>query len=183
MSVGASEHQTPGPLDPAEGAGSGASLRGVVVGEPGILLRLIKNQKVAFLLVGGVNTVLSTLLFIALELAFGRFVPSPVVLSAAWLISLVAVFFVYRKLVFRVRGHVWLDLGRFALVNLTSLLINMALLFVVADVLGYPRIPSQVAITCCTVFINYFGHKYFSFRRPASRSDAAAVAPNQKKAP
>lgn len=157
--------------------------RGVVVGEPGILLRLIKNQKVAFLLVGGVNTVLSTLLFIALELAFGEYVPSFVVLTAAWLVSLVAVFFVYRKLVFRVFGHLLLDLARFALVNLTSLLVNMALLFLIADILGYPRIPAQILITACTVFINYFGHKYFSFRRPAHQGDAIGMATDQKKAP
>lgn len=157
------------------------SPRGIVMGEPGILLRVIKNQKVAFLLVGGVNTALSTLLFIALELAFGRHVPSPVVLFAAWIISLVAVFFVYRKLVFKVTGHVLLDLGRFALVNLTSLLVNMAVLFLVADVLGHPRIPSQIVITGCTVFINYFGHKYFSFRRPASQGEATISTVDQKK--
>ncbi len=143
-------------------------MHGIVPGPPGPLLNLIRDQRVAFVLVGGANTVLSTLLFIALDLLFGRNVPSPVVLSTAWIISLVAVFFVYRKLVFRVSGHVWLDLGRFALVNLTSLLVNMALLYVASDLLGAPRIPAQVAITGGTVFINYFGHKYFSFRRKDS---------------
>lgn len=79
--------------------------------------------------------------------------------------------FVYRKLVFRVKGHFWLDLGRFTLVNLTMFFTNMALLLVAHEILGYPKIPAQIAITFVTVFINYFGHKYFSFRRrpePAS---------------
>ena len=101
--------------------------------------------------------------------------PSPVVLSIAFVVSLVAVFFVYRKLVFRVRGHFWLDLGRFTLVNLTMFFTNMALLLVAHEVLGYPQIPSQIAITCVTVIINYFGHKYFSFRRspePASPKES-----------
>ncbi|WP_235830718.1 GtrA family protein [Arthrobacter cheniae] len=182
MNVEDAKPSAASPVAPDKAMGADESPRGIVVGEPGILLRLIKNQKVAFLVVGGVNTVLSTLLFVALELTFGQYVSSPVVLFAAWLMSLVAVFFVYRKLVFRVKGHVLLDLGRFALVNLTSLLINMALLFLIADILGYPRIPSQIVITCCTVFINYFGHKYFSFRRPPPEGDAAAVAADQKKA-
>lgn len=156
-------------------------MHGIIPGPPGPLLKLIKDQRVAFVLVGGANTVLSTLLFIALDLLFGRNVPSPVVLSTAWIISLVAVFFVYRKLVFRVSGHVWLDLGRFALVNLTSLLINMALLYVASDLLGAPRIPAQVAITGCTVFINYFGHKYFSFRRKGSLVAEHPPAADQQK--
>lgn len=132
-------------------------------------MRLLKTEKVAFLLVGGANTVFSTLLFIGLDLLFGRYVPSFVVLGTAWLISLVAVFFVYRKLVFRVSGHVLTDLARFALVNLTALLVNMVLLFVASDLLGASRIPAQVVITCLTVFINYFGHKYFSFKRKPPR--------------
>jgi hypothetical protein len=93
--------------------------------------------------------------------------PSFLLLSVSWLVSLVAVFFVYRKLVFRVSGHVWLDLARFALVNLTSLLVNVGLLSLFADILKYPRIPTQLVITVLSVLISYFGHRYFSFRRKA----------------
>lgn len=154
---------------------------GVISGPPGPLLRLIKTEKVAFLLVGGINTVFSTALFVALDLLFGKNVPSFVVLGTAWLISLVAVFFVYRKLVFRVSGHVLTDLARFALVNLTALLVNMVLLFVASDLLGAPRIPAQIVITCATVFINYFGHKYFSFKRkPSQETEPVQGAVSQK---
>lgn len=158
---------------------------GVISGPPGPLLRLLKTEKVAFLLVGGINTVFSTLLFVALDLLFGSEVPSFVVLGTAWIISLVAVFFVYRKLVFRVSGHVLGDLSRFALVNLTALLVNMVLLFVASDVLGAPRIPAQLVITCATVFINYFGHKYFSFRRKPSQGAEpvqGAISPKEDEA-
>lgn len=157
------------------------SPHGLFSGPPGPLLRLLKTEKVAFLLVGGANTAFSTLLFIALDLLFGRYVPSFVVLGTAWLISLVAVFFVYRKLVFRVSGHVLADLGRFALVNLSALLVNMALLFVASDLLGAPRIPAQILITCATVFINYFGHKYFSFRRKPEEEPGAALGAGSRK--
>jgi putative flippase GtrA len=125
---------------------------------------MVKDERVAFVLVGGANTAFSTGLFIGVAWLYPD-LPSPVVLSIAFIVSLVAVFFVYRKLVFRVRGHFWLDLGRFTLVNLTMFFTNMVLLLVAHEVLGYPQIPSQIAITCVTVIINYFGHKYFSFRR------------------
>lgn len=165
------EDETPFPEGP----------HGVFSGPPGPLMRLLKTEKVAFLLVGGANTVFSTLLFIGLDLLFGRHVPSFVVLGTAWLISLVAVFFVYRKLVFRVSGHVLADLGRFATVNLTALLVNMVLLFVASDMLGAPRIPAQIVITCATVFINYFGHKYFSFRRKPSPEPGPVPSAGSKK--
>lgn len=151
------------------------AVKGIHNGPPGPLLRIIKDQRVAFILVGGANTAFSTALFIAIAW-FNPGLPSPVVLSIAFVVSLIAVFFVYRKLVFRVKGHFWLDLGRFTLVNLTMFFTNMVLLLVAHEVLGYPQIPAQIAITCVTVIINYFGHKYFSFRRsPESVSPKKAT--------
>lgn len=146
-------------------------VRGIHSGPPGPLLKVVKDQRVAFLLVGGANTAFSTGLFIVLALAFPQ-TPSFVLLSVSWTISLIAVFFVYRKLVFRVKGHVWLDLGRFALVNLTSLLVNVALLSLFADLLKFPKIPTQLAITLLSVVISYFGHRHFSFRRKPLPDDA-----------
>jgi putative flippase GtrA len=139
-------------------------VRGIHSGPPGPLLKIVKDQRIAFLLVGGANTAFSTGLFILLAIAFPQ-APSFSLLSASWTVSLVTVFFVYRKLVFRVKGHVWLDLGRFALVNLTSLLVNIGLLSLFADLLQFPRIPTQIAITALSVCISYVGHRYFSFRR------------------
>lgn len=141
-------------------------VRGIHAGPPGPLMKIVKDQRVAFLLVGGANTAFSTGLFIVLALAFER-APSFILLSVSWLVSLVAVFFAYRRLVFRVSGHFWLDLGRFALVNLASLLVNVVLLSFFADFLSFPRIPTQLAITALSVIISYFGHRYFSFRRKA----------------
>ncbi|MGM9472055.1 GtrA family protein [Pseudarthrobacter sp. YS3] len=139
-------------------------VRGIHSGPPGPLIKIVKDQRIAFLLVGGANTAFSTGLFIVLALTFPH-APSFILLSVSWTVSLVAVFFVYRTLVFRVKGHVWLDLGRFALVNLTSLLVNIGLLSLFADLLQFPRIPTQLAITLLSVIISYFGHRHFSFRR------------------
>jgi putative flippase GtrA len=155
-------------------------VRGIHSGPPGPLMKVVKDQRVAFLLVGGANTAFSTGLFIVLALAFPQ-APSFVLLTASWTVSLVAVFFVYRKLVFRVKGHVWLDLGRFALVNLTSLLINVSLLSLFADILGFPRIPTQLVITLLSVVISYFGHRHFSFRRKHSPGPLPTASTNNTK--
>lgn len=160
----------------------GEPVRGIHAGPPGPLMKIVKDQRVAFLLVGGANTAFSTGLFITLALALPEAL-SFVLLSISWTISLIAVFFVYRKLVFRVKGHVWLDLGRFALVNFTSLLVNIGLLSLFADVLKFPRIPTQLVITLLSVIISYFGHRYFSFRRktaPGQPLKAPINAPKEE---
>jgi len=134
-------------------------------GAPGPLQRLIKDQRVLFLLVGGANTAFSTALFACLVLLLGPDVPSVVSLGIAWLVSLVLVFFVYRRLVFRVTGNGWRDFLRFSSVNVGSLLLNIGALALLADVFGLPAIPTQIGITVLVVVFNYVGHKHFSFRR------------------
>lgn len=134
-------------------------------GRPGPLQRFIKDQRVLFLLVGGANTAFSTALFAGLVLWFGPTVPSAVSLCIAWVVSLLLVFVVYRRLVFRVEGHFWLDLARFSSVNAMALLLNAVALTLLVDVAGLPAIPVQIGITVLVVVFNYIGHKHFSFRR------------------
>ena len=132
---------------------------------PGPLQALVRDQRVLFLLVGGANTAFSTGLYIALVLLLGPSVPAVVSLVIAWTVSLVLVFFVYRRLVFRVTGNVLLDLARFASVNFMALLLNSIALAALTEYADLPPIPCQIFITVAVVVFNYFGHKHFSFRR------------------
>jgi putative flippase GtrA len=141
----------------------------VAVTEPapasGPLLRLIRDQRMAFLVVGGINTAIGLGWFIVVhELAGGRigYLGSLVV---AYALAILCAFFLHRRLVFRVRGHFWLDLARFTLVNVSSLLINLALLPVGVELLGLPVVPAQMGVMVVTVVLSYFAHLSFSFRR------------------
>ncbi|MBP3974051.1 GtrA family protein [Pseudoxanthomonas spadix] len=134
-------------------------------GASGPLQRLVRDQRILFLIVGGGNTLFSTLLYAGLVLLLGPQVPAVVSLLLAWVASVVLVFFVYRKLVFRIKGNGWRDFVRFCSVNVASLAINAGLLVLLADFMRLPPIPTQVGITGLVVLFNYFGHKYFSFRR------------------
>lgn len=134
-------------------------------GKPGPLQRLIRDQRLLFLMVGGANTVFSTALFALLSWRVGPEVPSAVSLSIAWAVSLILVFNVYRHLVFRVKGHALRDFARFTSVNLLSFLLNAGALTLLVEIAGLSAIPTQIAITFAVVVFNYFGHKYFSFRR------------------
>lgn len=168
--------RTSGP-DPGSGGDAGSATAGLPMsGAPGPLQRIFKDQRVLFLLVGAGNTAFSTALFAGLILLLGPDMPAVLSLGIAWVISLVLVFFVYRRLVFRVSGNGWCDFLRFTSVNIGSLLLNAAALALLADVIGLPPIPTQVVITGLVVAFNYVGHRYFSFRR---RPDAVSTEEDQ----
>lgn len=143
-------------------------------GTAGPLLKLISNQRIAFLLVGATNTGIGAIWYAVFLVALrDRFATDEALAVAALVGAHVAAvpcaFVLYRYFVFRVRGHVWRDLGRFELVNLTAFLINLALLPVLVH-LGLHPFAAQLLIACGTVLISFFGHRDFSFRRkPAER--------------
>ncbi len=149
----------------------------------GLTRRLVTDQRVRFVVVGGINTVLSTGLFIAFQLWFGDRVYSFVPLGLAWIISLLCVFFPHRWLVFRVRGHVLLDFGRFVLVNAGTFGVDVSALFLASDVLGWPRIESQLAITAVVVVFSFLGHKHVSFRRPRDTNADGGSPPGSAEEP
>ena len=138
-----------------------------MVGTLGPLFRLIKDQRVAFLIVGGANTVIGLAWFALFDALW-----SGVTLGYIWALlcahvaSVLCAFVLYRTLVFRVRGHVWLDLARFEVVNLTALGVNLLILPILVSGLGMRPLVGQVLITFVTMLISFFGHKLFSFRRP-----------------
>lgn len=139
---------------------------------PGLLLRLVKDQRVAFLLVGGFNTAFGFVLFVAFDLTVGQWLDSAVnetigslgTLFCAHVIGVLIAFVLYRRFVFVVHGHVLRDLARFWSVYLVSISINAVVLPVLVNI-GWNRILAQLSILVVTVAISYFGHKRFSFRR------------------
>jgi putative flippase GtrA len=155
-------------IDPAgdRPAGIASSPRDPPAGAPsGPLLSLFRSQEVAFLAVGATNTVVGYCFFLIFELAVGARTGYVVVLLLAHVTSVVWAFVLYRRLVFRVRGHVWRDLARFELVYLSSLSINLVLLPVGVEVLDLPVLVAQSLIVVVVAAISFFGHKHFTFRR------------------
>ena len=139
---------------------------------PGPLLRLIRDQRVAFLLVGAANTGIGFVFFIVFDLTVGAYVDEAVnrvvgslaTLACAHVLSVLCAFVLHRRFVFRVRGHVWRDLARFEAVYLVAITINAVILPILVE-LGLQRILAQLSILLVTTLISYFGHKNFSFRR------------------
>jgi putative flippase GtrA len=147
---------------------------------PGPLIRLIRDQRVAFLIVGAINTAVGFAMFVACSVTVGHFVDrrfgtvagSLVTISLSHVLSVLFAFVMHRRLVFRVRGHVLRDLLRFESVYLTTFGINAVSLTVLVE-LGVHRIPAQAIVFVPILLLNYLGHRYFSFRRSAGDAHTA----------
>ena len=139
--------------------------RGRPAERPGLLLRLVRDQRVAFLVIGGVNTLIGLGWFLLFHRLVGGVVGYLGTLLLAHVCSVLCAFVLHRRLVFRVRGNVLTDLGRFELVNLGGLGLNAVALTFFVEVAGLPVVLSQVLATVFSVVGTYLGHRTFSFRR------------------
>ena len=133
---------------------------------PGPLLRLIRDQRVAFLLVGGLNTAVGFGGFLFFH-QFLKFWGGDAAVLAAQCIAIPFAFVLHRHFVFRVTGHVLRDLGRFLLVNVIPVGTNLLVLPILTRVFGWPALPAQLAFTVAWVVASFFLHRGFSFRRTA----------------
>lgn len=131
----------------------------------GTLTAPTRDQGLRFLAVGGFNTVFGFCLFaVLLHIAGGR-IHYLFVLTFATVIAVVVAFFGYRTFVFKVRGNVLRDLGRFSLVYIGALAANAALLPLLVEVLELPILLAQAFVVSGTVVATFLAHRSFSFRR------------------
>lgn len=149
-----------------------------MAGPPGPLLRLVRDQRIAFLLVGVTNTVIGTVWFVVFQQLLQARLGYIVVLLCAHVAAVLCAFVLYRRFVFRVTGHVWRDLARFEVVNLSALAFNLVTLPLLVELAGLPVLLSQLLITGVTMLISFFGHRGFSFRR--SSPDRPVVDPGRR---
>ena len=135
---------------------------------PGPLLRLVSDQRVAYLIVGTFNTANAFFLFIVAQWILGD--------ALRRLHVQLADLPRHRRCSARScctagsssgsAGTCWLDLARFELVNLAALGFNAVLLPLFVEVGGLPVIVAQVVAGGLAVIGTYFAHLLFSFRRP-----------------
>ena len=139
-------------------------------GPPGWLVKVIRDQRVAFLAIGAVNTVVGFLCFAGFLVVLGqqRYL---VALVCAHIVSVLVAFVLYRFVVFRVRGHVLADLWRFETVYLSALAVNFVFLPALVEIAHLPVLLAQALIVLVTSVMSWVGHKHYSFRRPASSGD------------
>lgn len=131
----------------------------------GPLLRIIKDRRVAFIAVGGFNTVLGYLWFVFFQISVGHAWGYMWALILSHVASVLCAFVMHRKFVFRVVGHWWRDLARFEVVQLAALGFNIVALPALVEIVGLAPLVAQAVIAVVTVTFSYFAHRHFSFRR------------------
>jgi putative flippase GtrA len=133
------------------------------------LRRLVRDERVAFLIVGGINTVIGFGLYAALTVWVFHDVYLGYTLSlvVSYAIAILVAFVLYRRFVFRVTGHVVRDFLRFIAVYAVSISINLVALPVLVELVGIPPILAQAIILVITTIVSFVGHRSFSFRRAA----------------
>lgn len=140
----------------------------------GLIGRLLGDERVRFILVGGFNTAFGYGLFVLFELLLGPHVSYFVSLYGSFIVATIVAFVLHRNVTYRVRGtgNVLIDFLRFMSVYLLSLGINSIALPLLVEVFGVRVLPAQALIVIVTTLVSYFGHKFFSFRRSPPERDA-----------
>jgi len=151
-----------GDVEPAGAADRHALRRGPLAS----VLALLRRREIAFLLVGGTNTLLGLAVFTALYYTWGGTLHYLGALVLAYAVGIVVGFVLHRRLVFRVEGNLLVDFLRFTGVQATSLALNAVLLPILVEVFHLPVVPAQVLSLAIVVCASYFAHLMFSFRRP-----------------
>lgn len=131
-----------------------------------VIPRLLRDDRVRFLVIGGVNTVVGYGLFVFVQRLIGDHVSYFGSVLIAHLGASLLAFFLYRHWVFRVRGNLIVDFLRFQLVYVAPLLANLLALPFLVAVAGINVYVAQAMIVVVTSVVSYVGHKFFSFRRP-----------------
>ncbi|WP_419817090.1 GtrA family protein [Glaciibacter flavus] len=131
------------------------------------MARLLADQRVRFLIVGAVNTVVAYLLFAAFtRWLFGTSAGGYLLsLALSYAIAIVMAFVLYRRFVFRVSGNVLIDFIRFVGVYALTITINFVALPLLVEALHVPVLIAQALIVIVATLISFFGHRSFSFRR------------------
>lgn len=132
------------------------------------LSALLRRRELAYLLVGGFNTLLGLACFALFNHLMGDTIGYLGALFLAYAVGIVVGFVLHRRLVFKVEGNVLVDFVRFVGVQGVGLALNAVLLPLLVEVAHLPVLPAQVLALGLVVVSTYFGHALISFRRPSA---------------
>jgi putative flippase GtrA len=146
-----------------------------------LITRLLADERVRFLIVGGINTVVGYAIFAVLQLTVGHRIGGAagylLSLYGSYVLAIGLAFVLHRRFTFKVvsSGSKVLEFLRFSSVYVVSLAINTALLPALVELAGIPPLVAQALSVIVTTLVSYFGHRFFSFRK--SRQRPASIPP------
>jgi putative flippase GtrA len=128
-----------------------------------VMHRLIKDQRIRFLIVGGYNTAFGYLSFALAYWLFGEYVHYVILATATHFLAVTNSFLTQRHLVFRSYGSWKQEFVRFQIAYLAMLPVGIGLLAIFFDLLGLPMLVAQAGAMLTVVFVSYFVSSRYTF--------------------
>lgn len=129
-----------------------------------MLKKLLGSERIRFLMVGGINTVVGYLLFVLFYQLLGPEFYLPAYVTS-YAVALLSGYTLQRLFVFKAKGQVVLDFLRYTAVQLVTFTVNLLLLPLFVEFFRMDPLIAQAIILFITVVGSYFAHRYFTFRR------------------
>lgn len=126
------------------------------------------EEKIRFLVVGFINTVISYGMFAAWYFVLGRFDLGNwrynLASMLSWVVGVAISYTNFKLFVFKTRGTNWVaELGRSYVVYAASQALNLAILNVLVIVLHLNPLVGQFLTIFAVTIMSFIGHKYFTF--------------------
>lgn len=125
------------------------------------------GQKIAYLLVGGWNTLFGFAIFAVLYYLLHQRVHYTLILVINYVISITNAFLSYKFIVFKTKGNLLREYLRFYVVYGASFIANIILMLIIVEFLKVRPVPAQGVILFFTTVVSYMGHKHYSFGKSA----------------
>jgi len=130
-----------------------------------LLVRIIKNEKIRYILAGCANTVFGFAIFTTFYFILNPYsIHYIVTLLTSQAVAITSAFFVYKKFVFQTKANLFQEYMRFVSVYLFGIFLNLILMVVLVDFAKVDIILSQGVATILIVILSYVTHKNFSFK-------------------
>lgn len=134
------------------------------------------REQILYLVVGAWNTVFGYGAFVVLYAILGGQLGYAAIIVGSYVIAILNAYLGYRYITFRSHASVLHEFPRFSLVYLATLVANLVFFPIALHVLPLNAYAIQAMFTVGVVIASYFGHKYFSFRRPPAVDPSLVVA-------
>lgn len=130
-----------------------------------VLGQVQTNQKLMYLLIGGVNTLLGIAVFSLLYWVLHRHMHYQLITVLAHFLSVFNSWILYRRLVFKSDAPALIEYLKFNLSSLLMLGFQVFGLFVLVDQFQFHPLVSQPIVVVIAIIVSYVLHSKFTFSR------------------
>ena len=126
--------------------------------------RTILNEKIAFIVASGWNTLIGCGSFFTFYHLLHKNVHYLAIITLSHFLCVINNWLIFRWLVFRSKSRLLPEYIRYNLTSIFILCFQFFGLWLLVELFGFQPIPSQLALVATTLILSYGTHKYYAFR-------------------